>query len=56
MQDAWLAFARSGNPSTAERGEWPRYHAQQRTVVLLDGEDSARSERDRRREEIALWD
>jgi para-nitrobenzyl esterase len=35
MQDAWLAFARTGNPSTAALGEWPRYRPDQRATMVL---------------------
>lgn len=35
MQDAWLAFARSGDPSTTELGEWPAYDARRRATMVL---------------------
>lgn len=37
MQDAWLAFARTGNPSCESIGTWPPYG--ERRVTILLGED-----------------
>ncbi|HKD20716.1 MAG TPA: carboxylesterase family protein [Rhizomicrobium sp.] len=38
MMEAWVAFARSGNPSTPSTGIWPRYDATTRpTMILGDG-------------------
>jgi para-nitrobenzyl esterase len=54
MMDAWLAFARTGNPSHAELGEWPPYDALRRTTMLLGekcGPIDAPMERER-----AVWD
>ena len=34
MMDAWLAFARTGDPSTAEAGHWPRYGAERHTRLF----------------------
>jgi len=39
MQDAWLAFARSGDPSCEKLGEWPQYNASRRATMIL-GETS----------------
>ncbi|MGH9885607.1 MAG: carboxylesterase family protein, partial [bacterium] len=33
--DAWLAFARSGDPSTASLGRWPTYSPVDRATMLL---------------------
>ena len=35
IQDAWLAFARSGDPSSADLS-WPAYSEQRETMVLGD--------------------
>lgn len=35
MMDAWLAFAKTGNPSCESVGEWPRYDAQHRHTMVL---------------------
>ncbi len=40
MQDAWLAFARTGSPSTAER-EWPAYDAQRRATMVFATKETA---------------
>jgi para-nitrobenzyl esterase len=34
MQEAWIAFARSGNPSCEALGEWPVYGPERRTMLL----------------------
>jgi para-nitrobenzyl esterase len=34
MQDAWLAFARTGKPTCPSLGEWPEYGAERRTMLL----------------------
>jgi para-nitrobenzyl esterase len=35
MQDAWLAFARSGDPSGASVGEWPGYTTARRATMIF---------------------
>jgi para-nitrobenzyl esterase len=35
VMDAWLAFARSGDPSCARLGEWPRFDRAARTRMEL---------------------
>jgi len=52
--DAWLAFAKSGDPSHARIGSWPRYDAKRRATMEIGAEcrvvdDPAGAER-------ALWD
>jgi para-nitrobenzyl esterase len=37
MQDAWIAFARTGNPSHPGLPAWPRYEADQQ-VMLFDAQ------------------
>jgi para-nitrobenzyl esterase len=37
IQDAWLAFARAGNPSCKSLGKWPPY-GDQRITMILDKE------------------
>ena len=37
IQDAWLAFARTGNPSCEGLGQWPAY-GERRETMLLDKE------------------
>jgi para-nitrobenzyl esterase len=40
MQDAWVAFARNGDPNTSALPEWPRYDVERRLVMELDTECS----------------
>jgi para-nitrobenzyl esterase len=35
MQDAWLAFARSGDPSCESAGAWPAYAAARRSTMIF---------------------
>jgi para-nitrobenzyl esterase len=35
MMDAWLAFAKTGDPSCAALGAWPRYEASERRTMIL---------------------
>jgi para-nitrobenzyl esterase len=55
MMEAWIAFARSGDPSCAQTGPWPRYDAATRqTMILGDGDPHpASAPHDGRR---AAWD
>ena len=34
MQDAWLAFVRTGDPSTDTIGRWPEYGKMRSTMLL----------------------
>ncbi|MFC1948037.1 carboxylesterase/lipase family protein [Chloroflexota bacterium] len=34
IQDAWLSFAKTGNPSCVSSGEWPSYRDDRKTMVL----------------------
>jgi len=36
MMDGWVAFARTGDPSTDELGRWPRYGGGRRPTMVLD--------------------
>ena len=38
MQQAWTAFARTGNPTISELPTWPRYDLEQRATMLFDRE------------------
>ena len=51
--DTWLAFARSGDPST-DNLSWPKWDAETRPTVVLG--ESARIEENFRAEEVAAWD
>jgi para-nitrobenzyl esterase len=53
MQDAWIAFAKTGDPSCAGLGTWPRYGRERKMMVL--GEHS-RAETAPYDAERAAWD
>ena len=36
MQDAWVAFARSGNPNHKDMPEWPMYDAKRRATMIFN--------------------
>ena len=53
MQDAWLSFARTGNPGCASLGEWPPYCDRRKTMLL--GRE-CRIEEAPYEEERRIWD
>lgn len=52
--DAWIAFARSGDPSHPGLGEWPRYDTEKRWTMELGAHCGARP--DPSGAERALWE
>ena len=54
VQDAWIAFARTGDPSHGGLGAWPAYDAATRATMILDRE--CRVEAAPREPERAVWD
>ena len=54
MMDAWIAFARNGNPSHERIGAWPAYDADRRATMIFGPErkvvDAPFPE------ELAAWD
>jgi para-nitrobenzyl esterase len=36
VSDAWLAFARSGDPNTPKLPQWPAFEATQRATMMFD--------------------
>jgi len=38
IMDAWIAFARTGNPSNSGIPEWPKYNTEKRSTMLLGKE------------------
>jgi para-nitrobenzyl esterase len=45
MMDAWIAFAKTDDPSNETSGAWPRYDASDRaTMIFGDGEPYVMSE------------
>lgn len=55
MQEAWLAFARNGDPSCEAVGEWPSYDPLRRPTMVLGG-DRVSLEDDPRGLERLAWD
>jgi para-nitrobenzyl esterase len=53
MSRAWIAFARSGNPSHAGIPSWPAYSAERRPTMLFN--DECRVENDPYRAERLAW-
>jgi para-nitrobenzyl esterase len=51
VSDAWLAFARSGNPNTANLPEWPAFDAAMRPTMIFNNESRVENDpiRDQRR-------
>jgi para-nitrobenzyl esterase len=54
IQDAWIAFARTGRPSHASIGDWPAYDAARRRTMILDRQ--CRVEAAPREAERRFWD
>ena len=53
MMDAWISFARTGNPTTNALPGWPQYRAD-RPYTMVFGPD-VRTVTEERDEELALW-
>lgn len=53
MSEAWLSFAKSGDPRTGRLPVWPRYTAQERATMIIDV--NSRVELDPGRAERLLW-
>ncbi|WP_419851264.1 carboxylesterase/lipase family protein [Candidatus Poriferisocius sp.] len=53
IRTAWAAFARTGDPSTAELGPWPGYDLDQRTAMILDATPTLAS--DPLQKERSMW-
>ena len=53
MSDAWVAFARTGNPNHPGLPNWPTYSTASRSTMLFDV--PCRVEDDPRREERLVW-
>ena len=53
MQDAWLAFAKTGDPSCESLGEWPRYSEESRWTMELG--EKCQLHEDMRANENAFW-
>jgi para-nitrobenzyl esterase len=54
MSNAWIAFARDGDPNGDGLPRWPAYDAQRRATMLFDVPSHV--ENDPRHDEIAAWE
>ena len=54
MSDAWIAFARNGDPNHEGLPAWPSYDPDQRSTMLFDVPSSVAN--DPRREERLAWE
>jgi len=43
MQDAWLAFARTGDPASTSIGAWPQYDASKRATMIFGEKTGAQA-------------
>ena len=48
MSDAWIAFARSGDPNVPKLPKWPAYTATQRATMLFNDESKVVNDPDKR--------
>jgi para-nitrobenzyl esterase len=53
MQDMWIAFARTGDPSTDETGPWPSHTPVRREAIVID--EKVRVERILPDAEMSFW-
>jgi para-nitrobenzyl esterase len=54
MSEAWIAFARTGNPNHAGLPTWPTYDAQKRATMIFDTESKVAN--DLRAPERKVWE
>ena len=55
MMDAWVAFARHGDPSTASTGKWPRYEQRTRPTMIF-GDGAPHSVERPNEQRLRAWD
>jgi para-nitrobenzyl esterase len=54
MQDAWTAFARTGDPSHDALGRWPAFDAERASTLVFGAESTVADAP--HRDELAFWD
>jgi len=54
VSDAWLAFARTGNPDTAKLPHWPAFTASERPTMVFDNVSTVQND-PLREQRIALF-
>jgi para-nitrobenzyl esterase len=54
MSDAWIAFARTGNPTHKGLPSWPKYDAQTRATMVFN--TSSQVVNDPRSSERKVWE
>jgi len=52
MADAWIAFARTGNPATSALPKWPGYDTQTRATMIFDLEPKLVNDPDKAEREL----
>jgi len=53
MSNAWIAFARTGNPNNKSLPNWPQYNAQNGATMLFDNTCQVKNHPDKELLEIA---
>ena len=48
VSDAWIAFARSGDPNVPKLPKWPAYTTTQRATMLFNDESQVANDPDKR--------
>ncbi|MDM5327069.1 carboxylesterase family protein [Neobacillus sp. CF12] len=54
MHQAWINFARNGNPNTENLPEWPKYDMNERSIMIFNIESAV--VKDPNREERIIWE